>query len=1039
MTEGDSPQPVETEGSVGLSDSHEQNGELEQGRTVDLGSSVEQSGTGESGENGQRVEEGGGTGSGEVVVERFIPENEANAGPGESTEVNGLSSSASQESNQQDAPDTNGSAAQYAQTDQTTVQSQTNGSQSDSNSDDAGHSEAAAPSSEEPSPENARRRVKVYELPEGAAEWEAKGTGNVECVWVEDQGAMCLVVRSEEHGDLLMNAKIRGGQDIYNRQQETLIVWVEPTKMDLALSFQEAAGCDEIWAQIREVQKGLQSENENGDLEPGIGDENAADAHWDANKGGERPDDLSASNLGENRGGQSSVDLPEPTISNLPAIEVAVQKMSRVMYMRDLLIAAVTENGWLERLLETFQECEDLEATEDIYVLSSAMRSIIALNDTSIFEKILRDDLFSKVVGVLEYDREWPNMNAQYREHLENKVRFKQVIPIQNEEIKTKIIQTYRVQFLKDVVLARHMDDGTFSTLNSLAFFNQVDVVGYMQQDEAYLKELFKLVNFEGRGGGGLGLLGAVGGGGGAWVGGGAEGKRERKKDAVKFLQELCHISKNLQSMSRGSFFRALAQHGLFNAFTSILSDPDLDIRISGAAIITNVLDHDPPMLRSFILAQHKKDGTSLVRLMIERLIEDPNDGLRDQLADLLQKLLNTSGADEGGPGLGGGAGVGGVGGGGVGRADPDAEEFLQVFYDSYIEGLLVPVVGLDGGVALVELEDGQVVYPLPTTQTKPDVYNFVMEFISFAVRHHGFRAKYTMLGKRDILSKVALLLKAKDTYLRLTALRVIRTCVGTKDEFYTRHLIKIDALEKVLGCLKDTKGKYNMINSAVLEMFEFIRKENIKNLVAHVVTQHRELIQNVGYADTFQNLIRRHEQNEDASAGGSGDGQSATPQPAKPRDGWEKSADDESYFNTAEDDEDENAPASAGSGTSSSSTSSTSSANGDASPRRNAVEFVPASPTGSPLPSPLVDYPDEDEDDLAGVIARKAKSPSPSPGVGTREGVGGVKVPTLKRVGSGSRRGAVGGSAAAAGKIGEVNEGWLKLSGKSGGSSGSG
>lgn len=30
-----------------------------------------------------------------------------------------------------------------------------------------------------------RRRVKVYELPEGASEWEAKGTGNVECLWVE--------------------------------------------------------------------------------------------------------------------------------------------------------------------------------------------------------------------------------------------------------------------------------------------------------------------------------------------------------------------------------------------------------------------------------------------------------------------------------------------------------------------------------------------------------------------------------------------------------------------------------------------------------------------------------------------------------------------------------------------------------------------------------------------------------------------------------------------------------------------------------------
>lgn len=77
---------------------------------------------------------------------------------------------------------------------------------------------------------------------------------------------MCLVVRSEENQQVLMNAKIRAGEDVYNRQQggicddcgipepqysssllETLIVWVEPNKTDLALSFQQSAGCDEVW------------------------------------------------------------------------------------------------------------------------------------------------------------------------------------------------------------------------------------------------------------------------------------------------------------------------------------------------------------------------------------------------------------------------------------------------------------------------------------------------------------------------------------------------------------------------------------------------------------------------------------------------------------------------------------------------------------------------------------------------------------------------------------------------------------------------
>ena len=35
--------------------------------------------------------------------------------------------------------------------------------------------------------------------------------------------------------------------------QETLIVWSEADNYDLALSFQEKAGCDEIWEKICQV------------------------------------------------------------------------------------------------------------------------------------------------------------------------------------------------------------------------------------------------------------------------------------------------------------------------------------------------------------------------------------------------------------------------------------------------------------------------------------------------------------------------------------------------------------------------------------------------------------------------------------------------------------------------------------------------------------------------------------------------------------------------------------------------------------------
>jgi protein phosphatase-4 regulatory subunit 3 len=63
-----------------------------------------------------------------------------------------------------------------------------------------------------------------------------------------------------------------------------------------------------------------------------------------------------------------------------------------------------------------------------------------------------------------------------------------------------------------------------------------------------------------------------------------------------------------------------------------------------------------------------------------------------------------------------------------------------------------------------------------------------------------------------------------------LAALRFIRACIGTKDyEIIYRHFIskEKDIFGHIVRALLVTKGKDNLINSACLEFFEFIRKVN--------------------------------------------------------------------------------------------------------------------------------------------------------------------------------------------------------------------
>ncbi len=62
------------------------------------------------------------------------------------------------------------------------------------------------------------------------------------------------IANMRQTGSLLLESKIQP-DTAYQKQQETLIVWSEGDNFDLALSFQEKAGCDEIWEKICQVRK----------------------------------------------------------------------------------------------------------------------------------------------------------------------------------------------------------------------------------------------------------------------------------------------------------------------------------------------------------------------------------------------------------------------------------------------------------------------------------------------------------------------------------------------------------------------------------------------------------------------------------------------------------------------------------------------------------------------------------------------------------------------------------------------------------------
>lgn len=83
-------------------------------------------------------------------------------------------------------------------------------------------------------------RVKVYVL-NSELQWEEKGVGHATCQHSVRHGRMCIYVEEEGTDDVLLESPIlpvADGDEIYKKQQDTLLVWEEPDGKDLALSFQ---------------------------------------------------------------------------------------------------------------------------------------------------------------------------------------------------------------------------------------------------------------------------------------------------------------------------------------------------------------------------------------------------------------------------------------------------------------------------------------------------------------------------------------------------------------------------------------------------------------------------------------------------------------------------------------------------------------------------------------------------------------------------------------------------------------------------------
>uniref|UniRef100_A0A8C7V317 Serine/threonine-protein phosphatase 4 regulatory subunit 3 n=1 Tax=Oncorhynchus mykiss TaxID=8022 RepID=A0A8C7V317_ONCMY len=649
-----------------------------------------------------------------------------------------------------------------------------------------------------------RRRVKVYTLNEDR-QWDDRGTGHVSSTFVERLKGISLLVRAESDGSLLLESKI-SPNTAYQKQQDTLIVWSEAENYDLALSFQEKAGCDEIWEKICQVQ----------------GKDPALEITQD-------PIDESEEERFEEMPETSHlVELPPCELARLEEIADLVTSVLSSPIRREKLALALMSEGYMKKLLQLFQVCEDLDNREGLHHLYEIVRGVLFLNKAALFEVMFSDDCIMDVVGCLEFD---PSLvqPKKHREFLTKTAKFKEVIPITDSELRQKIHQTYRVQYIQDIILPTPsvFEENFLSTLTSFIFFNKVEIVSMLQEDEKFLTEVFAQLTDEAT-------------------------EDSKRRELVNFFKEFCAFSQTLQPQNRDAFFKTLANLGILPALEIVMGMDDLQVRAAATDIFSYLVEFSPSMVREFVMQepQQTDDDVLLINVVIKQMIcdSDPELGGAVQLMGLLRTLIDPENML-------------------APTNKTEKTEFLSFFYKYCMQVLTVPLLAsttiTPSSKFLVSFPIVNACLCLSDNFQTAQLLALILELLTFCVEHHTYHIK-TYIMNKDLLRRVLVLMNSKHTFLALCALRFMRRIIGQKDEYYNRYIVKGNLFEPVINTLLDNGTRYNLLNSAIIELFEFIKVEDIKSLIAHIIDNYYKALESIEYVQTFKGLKGRYEQEKD-------------------------------------------------------------------------------------------------------------------------------------------------------------------------------
>uniref|UniRef100_A0A0D9ZUG7 Serine/threonine-protein phosphatase 4 regulatory subunit 3-like central domain-containing protein n=1 Tax=Oryza glumipatula TaxID=40148 RepID=A0A0D9ZUG7_9ORYZ len=279
------------------------------------------------------------------------------------------------------------------------------------------------------------QRVKVYRLTDDG-KWDDQGTGHVTIDYIEGSREIALTVVDEEDSDTLLLHHITS-DDIYRKQE------------------------------VQEAAPPAAFESLEASRNPPFHDESLSSTSRELKK------------------------LPPLDLSSLSSILKTILECSMTERMRVSVAELILQyHDFFPQLVNLFRTCESSGNMDALHMIFRLVKGIILLNSSAIYDKIFSDDFILEIIGALEYDPEARTVQ-NHRTFLKEHVVFKEAIPIKNASVVSKIHQTYRIGYIKDVILPRVLDDSTMASIAAIIHANNAAVVCLLKDDASFVKELF--------------------------------------------------------------------------------------------------------------------------------------------------------------------------------------------------------------------------------------------------------------------------------------------------------------------------------------------------------------------------------------------------------------------------------------------------------------------------------------------------------------------------------------------------------------------